>query len=182
MSQTGRKSASGKSAAAGHECATIPCFQPPPAMVKTHLLGHFKQMSGDVPKSTDFGLLRNVPEGHSSTRDECSFPLDPCPAPSAVQLLVFIFTAGGHQEWGFVGDEIVNADVMRCLQSAPTFQRLTRPKDLRSVTCGGRATSVVQNTRSTPRIGEPLGHTEGGRYQPRLEWNKSHPLAKSGAG
>jgi hypothetical protein len=58
---------------------------------------------------------------HSMCRDERRFPLDAHPTPRAVQLLVSIIKAGGHQEQSFVRDEIVNADVMRCLQPALTF-------------------------------------------------------------
>ncbi len=46
-----------------------------------------------------------------------------------MQFLVSIIKAGGHQEQSFVRDEIVNADVMRCLQYAltmPTCHKLAR--------------------------------------------------------
>jgi hypothetical protein len=56
-------------------------------------------------------------------RDECHLPLDARPTLGAVSLVVAIVKAGGHQEQGFIGDKIVNADVMRCLQSALTFHR-----------------------------------------------------------
>jgi hypothetical protein len=60
---------------------------------------------------------------HAMGWDECRLPLDACPTLGAVQLLVSIVKAGGHQEQSFVRDKIVNADMTWCLQSALTFQR-----------------------------------------------------------
>ena len=56
-------------------------------------------------------------------RDECHFPLNARPTLGAVRLFIPIAKACGHQEQGFVGDKTVNADVMRCLHYALTFQR-----------------------------------------------------------
>jgi hypothetical protein len=86
-------------------------------------------------------------------RDECHLPLDARPTLGAVSLVVAIVKAGGHQEQGFIGDKIVNADVMRCLQSAPTLHLSPfgpRLQDLRGVR--GRATWSARDTLTTPRI------------------------------
>ena len=56
-------------------------------------------------------------------RDECRLPLNSCSTLGAVHVLVPVFEAGRYQEQSLVGDKSVNADVMRCLQSALTFQR-----------------------------------------------------------
>jgi hypothetical protein len=95
-------------------------------------------------------------------------------------LLVFILTAGDHQEWGFVGDKIVNVDVVRRLQSALTFQRPPRAQDLRGVSClGGRTTLVVQKIHTARlALANPIvGHTE--RISTRSEMEQGAPLAKS---
>ena len=82
--------------------------------------------------------LNNCPRAnailcHSMCRDERRLPLDAHPTLRAVQLLVSIFKAGGHQEQSFVRDEIVNADVMRCLQSALTFHHADLSPDWQGV-------------------------------------------------
>ena len=77
---------------------------------------------------------------HSMCRDKRRLPLDAHPTLRAVQLLVSIIKTGGHQEQSFVCDEFVNADVMRCLQSALTFHHADLSRDLQGVR--GRATLV----------------------------------------
>ena len=82
--------------------------------------------------------LNNCPRAnailcHSMCRDERRLPLDARATLRAVQLLVSIVKAGGHQEQSFVRDEIVNADVMRCLQSALTFHHADLSQDLQGV-------------------------------------------------
>ena len=70
---------------------------------------------------------------HSMCRDERCLPPDARPTLRAVQLLVSIIKAGGHQEQSFVRHEIVNADVMWCLQSALTFHHADLSQDLQGV-------------------------------------------------
>jgi hypothetical protein len=89
--------------------------------------------------------LNNCPRSdailcHSMCRDERRLPLDARPTLGAVSLVVPIVKAGGHQEQRFVRGKRINADVMRCLQSALTFPRFRIwSQDLRGVTCrGGR--------------------------------------------
>jgi hypothetical protein len=87
----------------------------------------------------------------SMCRDECRLSLDACPASGAVHVLIPVFEAGGHQEQSFVRDEIANADVMRCLQSALTFHHADLSQDLQGVACGGRVTQSAQI--HCPRLG-----------------------------
>ena len=67
--------------------------------------------------------------------DKCQLPLDCRSAVCTVHWLVPEFKAGGHEKQGSLRDKIINADVMRCLQSALTFfQRRLWSQDLRGVT------------------------------------------------
>jgi len=66
-------------------------------------------------------------------RDECHLPLDARPTLGAVSLVVAIVKAGGHQEQCFVRGKRINADVMRCLQSALTFHRADLSQDSQDV-------------------------------------------------
>jgi len=68
-----------------------------------------------------------------------------CPTLGAVQLPVSIIKAGGCEEEGFVRYEIINTDVMRCLQCALTFHR---SDSLRCKAWGGSATLGGQRNTS----------------------------------
>jgi hypothetical protein len=82
--------------------------------------------------------LNNFPRAnailcHSMCRDERRLPLDARPTLAAVSLVVPIVKAGGHQEQCFVRGKRINADVMRCLQSALTFHRADLSQDSQDV-------------------------------------------------
>jgi len=66
-------------------------------------------------------------------RDERRLPLDARPTLGAMSLVVPIVKAGGHQEQSFVRGKRINADVMRCLQSALTFHHADLSQDSQGV-------------------------------------------------
>jgi hypothetical protein len=75
---------------------------------------------------------------HAMRRDECRFPLDACPTLGAVHVLIPVFEAGAHQEQSLVRYEIINADMMWCLQFVLTFHRSDSVRRLARHGEGGR--------------------------------------------
>jgi len=131
--------------------------------------------------------LNNCPRAnailrHSMCRDERCLPLDARPTLGAVSLVVPIVKAGGHQEQCFVRGERINADVMRCLQSALTFHHADLSQDLRGVTWGEGDLSRPDVHGARLAFGEPLVGTPRGKTSTRSEMEQGDPLAKSRAG
>jgi hypothetical protein len=92
-----------------------------------------------------------------------------------VQLFIPVFAAGGSEEEGLVRQKIINAHVMRCLQSALTFHRANWSEDPQGVGDGGRATLVVRRNTPTPCIGEALNACTEGKTSTRSEMERSAP-------
>lgn len=90
--------------------------------------------------------------------------------------------AGGCEEEGFVRHKIINADVMRCLQSALTFHHADLSQDLRGVTWGEGDLSRPDVHGARLAFGEPLVGTPRGKISTRSEMEQGDPLAKSRAG
>ena len=100
----------------------------------------------------------------------------------AVQLPVSMIKAGGCEEEGFIRHKRIDADMMRCLQSAPTFHRSDSVRRLarREEAEGDISRPEIHSPRLA--LGEPLVGTPRGKISTRSEMEQGDPLAKSRAG